>query len=674
MPNCTTVQGPRRFSELFTGDLPLFLQTGAAHVLKRPMMIIDPRDSENSRCEPLERFDSYESFCRCLRSGCDERCGGPNWDAACSSFDVLVARRLLKLCQDGVLSAGQPMWYRCYIGLQEIAVVKWIGRIPVMFGSGQFLPPNGVEDIEVTLSCLGRMVPPATAVSRELAESMMLFAPPSTLWTETPLPERHMLHLLVDHALEMATVPEGYEALFMSVVNRIVEVATTYHDMAIRNLEFTLTTQLSEALRTFSVGTDLADGLWSGAAEVLDELRAALDLEYVAFFAGDSASDTILRFKVSAGVLPEPVGGTVYPPFNWRKARLKTHDARDTQQQTKDAAHMNMSDVGELKRGFGDYKDTLPCAALIPVHLDGGPYSLLVAGPPCNGTDESLLQHEALALNLCRRVCTRILELYAGALVRADRLEWQQTATMTGHRVRASLQSVRSQIRTIRAVDEGKPGFTPMDRIDADRDLERAIEDLDAVSKAGEQAVHSAIDVAAGDRHQVRLGEIILAAVSYQDQIAQQEGVEIRVAEDVARLPTVFVNPTLMRYAFANIINNGLKYSYPDLERGERYLTVKVPCTSPELFEARVEVVNFGLGIMKEDLDTIFDFGVRLAPAEPTFKETFGQGVGLWEAKRVVVGHGGKILVSSLHHSGTAVTARNQAQCITVFTVCLPVG
>jgi signal transduction histidine kinase len=99
---------------------------------------------------------------------------------------------------------------------------------------------------------------------------------------------------------------------------------------------------------------------------------------------------------------------------------------------------------------------------------------------------------------------------------------------------------------------------------------------------------------------------------------------------------------------------------------------VEVPKGLPDIGEARVKIVNFGLGIKEIDREKIFEWGVRLVPGHSKFQEIYGKGIGLWEVKHIIEGHGGKISVESVHFTKAPVTDQNIQQCITVFTVSLP--
>jgi signal transduction histidine kinase len=170
-------------------------------------------------------------------------------------------------------------------------------------------------------------------------------------------------------------------------------------------------------------------------------------------------------------------------------------------------------------------------------------------------------------------------------------------------------------------------------------------------------------------RETISLGNILIAALSSQKRIAEQFNIKIE-NDDLTTLGPVYANPTLLRYAFINIINNALKYSNPNPTNLIRIVYIRIPPQDPGIL--RVDISNFGLGIKKEEIDRIYEWGVRLSGQNPLFKGIYGQGVGLWESKHIIEGHGGKIFARSEHFTGVAVTNDNIKECITHFMVVLP--
>jgi signal transduction histidine kinase len=253
-----------------------------------------------------------------------------------------------------------------------------------------------------------------------------------------------------------------------------------------------------------------------------------------------------------------------------------------------------------------------------------------------------------------------------------DRAEWEKASRLTGHRVRSAIQSIKSQLRILESERKGGFGSTAAAREAAEKDLVVAFRDLEGISYAAESNIRGAVDVKSVRRELVPMLHIVQAAVEAQQDLADTAGIEIEISDGIRNLPQVWVNPTLLRFAFINLINNGLKYSYPHPANRKRVLRIR-----PALADAgkvAVEVENFGLGIMETDRERIFEWGVRLSEDPVTFRSVYGKGIGLWETKHIVEGHGGEIHVRSVHFSKAPVAYQNIEQCITVFTVVLPRG
>lgn len=656
---------PDKFSSILPGDLPFFLQTGATHALGRAVSIMDPQ--EWTRYDAFDPFDNYQSFCRCLRRGTDQQ-SITHWNASCAECDLLVAKRLVA---DHHQPLNEPVFfirYRCYMGLEEIAAVISIGKLPVMVVSGQFMPPEGLSDVKATISCLGARPPRQSEVSPVMWESIRRFDLPDKLWMGATLSEEERLQLW-QHAETLQIIRDDFLDNFRHEVRRITEIAQSYYDMAKAKLE----AQILQDIATAAARVTASDieRLWKGVSDALEVLRSALDIEYVAFLSGSTEADTVLTLKASAGLLPQVREGITFPHFNWRKAGIKTRDERDTQTQTLDWNMVSIADWELMRKGMrGGPNPFSSCAGLIPVRLPNGPFGLLVLGPQL--ASANLADHESFVLTACRDLSTRILTLQLSQILHADRSDWEKTSRLTGHRVRASIQNINSQLRTIKAERSGERNFTAKDREAAEKDLEIAFRDLEEISYAAESSVRGALDVKSATRQIVPLGQIVRAAVEAQQDLADENGIKIEVSSSVDRLPQVWVNQTLARFAFINLINNGLKYSYPRPDDRMRILNVEPPIGPPFPDEARVEIVNFGLGIKEADRERIFEWGTRLSGANPTFREVYGKGIGLWEVKHIIEGHGGKIYVRSIHYSKEPVTDRNIQQCVTVFTVSLP--
>ncbi len=114
------------------------------------------------------------------------------------------------------------------------------------------------------------------------------------------------------------------------------------------------------------------------------------------------------------------------------------------------------------------------------------------------------------------------------------------------------------------------------------------------------------------------------------------KGLELRV-ELADGLPPVFVDRTRIRQVLLNLVTNSLRFT----KQGS--ITIKAFKTSPELL--RVEVIDTGTGIAKEDLTKVFH-EFRQAGDE-NLRSGEGSGLGLSIGRRFVRLHSGEMGVES---------------------------
>lgn len=107
------------------------------------------------------------------------------------------------------------------------------------------------------------------------------------------------------------------------------------------------------------------------------------------------------------------------------------------------------------------------------------------------------------------------------------------------------------------------------------------------------------------------------------------------------RLPSVVVDPSLIRHAFTNLLSNALKFG---VDKRGLSITVK---TEPTQTGWRISVHDNGPGFDPAQKDRLFKAFERLAPA---FTE--GTGLGLTIVRRVIERHDGKVGAESLPGEG----------------------
>lgn len=660
---------PDSFNSILPGDLPNFLQTGATHAVGRAVSIIDP--TAEGRVDAIQRFDGYQQFCKCLRGGCRKPDHAVNCNTVCARFDVLVAKQLIAECPSTSPCVSHPVRYRCYLGLEEFAIPITVGGYRLMMVSGQFKPPEGLGDLRAALSCMGRWAPKTSAISGEMSQSLERFRLPTTLWSDVTLSDLDKKHLL-RHAEFLEPAPQSFAQRLVACAEHVVEIAQRYYDLRQAQVEASILRDVASAAGK-AAQRPVNERFRDRIHDALEVLRDGLGLQYVAFFSGDTETATILRLRAAAGALPRKPDDVAWPHFNWRKAGLRVGDEGNSQTQSAEWSSVGLAARSLIDKGFrGEPKSLFSSAsAAVPVRLSSGPFSVILLGPSLNGVN--LCKHEDFILAACNDLASRTLTMQLAEILRSDRADWERTAKMTGHRVRASIQSIGSQLETIRSHRDGIAGFTAEHSRTAVQELRRAFAGLAEVSYAAESNVPGAVDVRIAHRERLGLADAIAEAVETQQGLADERGVRLDVPDTLSALPPVYANRVLMRFLFMNLINNGLKYSYPRPEDGERVLKVKPPRYSPPPPQTvGVEVVNYGLGIKGEDRERIFEWGVRLGETDATFREQYGKGIGLWECRHIVQGHGGVITVDSTHWTRAPVRDDNINQCVTVFTVLLP--
>jgi signal transduction histidine kinase len=138
------------------------------------------------------------------------------------------------------------------------------------------------------------------------------------------------------------------------------------------------------------------------------------------------------------------------------------------------------------------------------------------------------------------------------------------------------------------------------------------------------------------------------------------------IDESIEKLPQVEVDVTRLTIALSNLIENAIKYSFPDTTiyiRG-RFDPV-LSLTEPK---AVIEIDDIGDPIRAADRERIFEEGIR-GLTQAKMGHIPGSGLGLWEARAVIEAHGGKIDVTCKR------TAIHRAQGVghqVIFYVTLP--
>lgn len=107
--------------------------------------------------------------------------------------------------------------------------------------------------------------------------------------------------------------------------------------------------------------------------------------------------------------------------------------------------------------------------------------------------------------------------------------------------------------------------------------------------------------------------------------------------------PQIEIDGDKIHEAIDNIVNNAIKYSYPD-----SVVQVKSYFNEKRIF---IEIVDNGTGLDSKDLVHLFEKGARLSSIPTAGEES--SGLGLWIVKNIIDEHGGIIKVTSKKDAGT---------------------
>lgn len=140
--------------------------------------------------------------------------------------------------------------------------------------------------------------------------------------------------------------------------------------------------------------------------------------------------------------------------------------------------------------------------------------------------------------------------------------------------------------------------------------------------------------------------------------VAQYRGIEIRIDDSIDKLPPIEFDRDAMFTVFVNLIDNAVKFSYPN--------NVVDIAGRTENHSVSIMISDLGIGIPEEEYEKIFDLYYRGRKGDAV-RYTAGGGLGLFVARKIIEEHGGKIFVRSKSEDDNSDGHR------VVFTVELPV-
>jgi len=351
------------------------------------------------------------------------------------------------------------------------------------------------------------------------------------------------------------------------------------------------------------------------------------------------------------------------PHFNWKKANLPL---RGFDVRTWDIADWNRQSGPRGIRGDNsEYFTEAKC--IVPTSLGDRYRGALVLGPLAEDVD---LQREQrflaeMADTIGSLAFTGLEVLY----LERERRRWQSTAMLLTHQLRTGLTPITTQIGRVKRMLERSKGGLDTSRIS---DLLSKAETLSIQLAQGARETLDGhvlqVEPEDLDFERCPLSVLVMNCATGFIEDAEGKGRTLEIESSVESLPEAEVDVARLTIALGNMIDNAIKYSYPNTKifiRSHLDLT-----GSTELAVAVIEVDDLGLEIPDEERQSIFEQGTRgLTAAKMGY--TSGSGLGLWEARAVVAAHGGEIDVRC---DRTSIRRREGRAYHVVFSIRIPIG
>ncbi|MGD9099601.1 MAG: PocR ligand-binding domain-containing protein, partial [Anaerolineae bacterium] len=591
---------PVRLSEIIDQDTLVVIESGCCERLGRPLTMFDydPQSGGFShRIESINERRRYEAFCRLLRD--EKRVSGG--DRACKREDIEQARKSL---QEFYETQDPFRVFVCHMGLVDMTYIVRIGKRPVaLVFSGQYRPPEGVDGIQTRVQGLGTGSRSHIKLGSAERDELLALAqdlPPVPPDARERL-EREVMHIQKIAEAELERHKRQWEQAFLDELRR------TFIDPGEINRD-----RVRERLR-----------------HALGLIRSFCHCEYVVFFGSVQEGDTVLAPIAEAGI---PVGITQsLPHFNWKKARLPLE-------------HFDAK-AGDIIRWFhkagsrgirgdnSEYFDAVSC--IVPTSLGDRYRGVLVLGPFAEPVD--VQEERRFLIEIASAVGSFALTELQVLNLERERRRWRSTATLLTHQLRTALTPITALIGRSKALTRKNRDDVNARRVN---DFLNTAEDMALqLSRRAKQTLEGhVVQLEREDLEFERYSLSVLVANCVEGfaSEARKRHRTLVVDEKIERLPKANVDVARLTIALSNLIENAIKYSFPNTK-----IYVRADLRSladPNLPAVTVEVDTLGDEIRPEVRGYIFEEGTRGLTEAKTGRIS-GTGLGLWETRSIVDAH-----------------------------------
>jgi signal transduction histidine kinase/ligand-binding sensor protein len=597
---------PVRLSEIIDKETLAVIEAGCCERLGRAMTIIDA----NQQTEEVYRIDSinlrqhYEGFCALLRNEAHVQGGND----ACEEYDTKVAA---KTCIK-TTHCLPFQTFRCHMGLLDAThLVQVCDQTVAIVFAGQYRPPEGIGQIQENIRRLGS----------ERYSHIQLLA-------ETTRSE------LLKLAEQLPEAPADLGERLKREAEHIQRIAAAEYER-LKNL---WEHEFLDTLRTFNNTAEIAtlEQLRQYTGKLLKLIQNFCRCEYVVFLGSVQEADTVLAPIAEIG-LPTEVKKKL-PHFNWKKAGL----ASET---TSPNGWGGATDYRAALKGIrGDNSQFFAQAScVLPATLGHHYRGVLILGPFAEPVDFPAERRFLMEITdtVGGHVLTELEVLY----LRQERRRWESTAKLLIHQLRTSLTPITTQVASARLLIQRNGSDLSLKEITDS--LKRAEDLCLRLGRSARETVEAHVLLLEPEDLEFEKFPLSVLVANCLDGFgleAEKRHRQLVVDPGVELLPEAEVDVARLTIALNNLIENALKYSFPNTKIHVRSM-VEAP-GDLELAAAVIEVDDLGDAVRPEDQERIFEQGAR-GLTRAKMGRIPGSGLGLWETRAVVAAHRGVISVVS---------------------------
>ncbi len=599
---------PTRLSEIIDSETLAVVEAGCSSRLGRALTILDyspERESFSYRIESINLQQHWEKFCALLRNEAVIRGG----ERACQECDIREAGlSLAEFRRSGAPSRSCP----CHMGLHGMTYVVRVAGWPVaLLISGQYRPPEGIDTIIDNVQALG-----------------------TERYAHIRVTDEPIRMALIALAAEIPPAPPDFGEALRREAEHIQRIAEAEYEQRRYQWQQAFLDDLREPAEHNT--TTSLEHLRQIVTDLLARIREFCRCEYAVFFASVQEGNTVLAPIAAIGV-PSTVTSNL-PHFNWKKAGLPLEGFDPKRWSI--AEWRQRSGTGSIRGDNSDFFNAAGC--ILPTALGSRYRGVLVLGPFAEPVDLETEKRFLIEIaDIVGAAALTGLELH---YLEQERKRWRSTAMLLTHQLRTALTPITAQI--------GRAKFLAQ-KIHRDDvgprvvDLLRRAEDISLwLADSARQTLEGhVLHVEPEDMEFERYPLSVLLANCAEGFAADAELKHRHIVLDrsVELLPEVDIDVARLTIAFSNLLDNALKYSYPNTAI---YVRASIFSTGNlDMASTLIEVDDIGAEIRLEDRERIFEQGQRgLIGAK--MGRIAGTGLGLWEARAVIDAHGGEIGVT----------------------------